>query len=448
MPGQNQTSFFGKTQAADMRQSHKENKGKAPAVGNVGLPAGIDNGSARLVMAKFDYYKDGNDKGKPYFMASGIVFEPKTFRGQTIAGGRTQIGPEPMFATPNRSRKTFREHYDWVINQIKLLADPGQAPDGWCSVYDAMPSETDAQCAAIESFIIQTLKDLVSVKDANGQTGVCFHFRTWKGKKAVIRPKDGKFFAVELNEDGSETAKVKGPYQTEAAAKTANPFATGEEPRVNHDWSGSFSAESAPEILPDVDETPENSPGGGVGDEIPTEAAGAGEPPSDTGAVASESAGGEGPDIEALRKLAKTADADPELKTKAGNAAAIELNKAAAAAGIDDATLAGVANWAAAVDLIVAGAQGAVEETVAADETAVESEDDVAVEEPAEPVQGGTALYKKKGAKEPTAYEIASVNQSARTVTLKFKDGKNAGKKVGGADGKALHVGWDELQLA
>jgi len=76
--------------------------------GGSDLPKGIEGGIAQLVDCKFDTYKTGDNKGEFFFYAAGIVKAPKEVGGVPIVGLRTQIGPEPLCDTPDRSRKTNR----------------------------------------------------------------------------------------------------------------------------------------------------------------------------------------------------------------------------------------------------------------------------------------------------------------------------------------------------
>lgn len=163
------------------RAAHSAAAQNPVTVGNAGLPAGIENGIAQLVDIHFGEYKDGPNKGKPFFMASAIVVQPTEIDGVPIAGLRTQIGPEPLCDTPQATgkRKTFQDHYDWMINQIGLVlgVQPGQTVE---IGFDDVES-TCANLVAEAPYI---------------------RFRTWKGQK-----------------------------------QTTGPFAN-REPRVQHEWNG------------------------------------------------------------------------------------------------------------------------------------------------------------------------------------------------------------------
>lgn len=118
------------------------------------LPAGIENGVARLALLKFDVFGRGDNKGQPYFMAQGIVVHPKSCEGAPIEGLRTSIGPEPLCETPQRSRESFDEHFAWVLNELRKLGLDTESLD---------------------------FGDLPEACEALLESGVHFRFRTWKG---------------------------------------------------------------------------------------------------------------------------------------------------------------------------------------------------------------------------------------------------------------------------
>ncbi len=156
-------------------EAHKADETKFGAGGD--LPAGIEGGVAQLVSCKFGQYKDGDNKGEYFFMAAGIVKEPKVVEGMRIEGLRTQIGPEPMCDTPKATgkRKTFDDHYAWVLNELRKLGINTSEVSG---------------------------ENIEEVAKALEESKPHFRFRTWKGRK-------------------NET----GPYKDR-------------EPRVQHEWRG------------------------------------------------------------------------------------------------------------------------------------------------------------------------------------------------------------------
>lgn len=177
MPIQTGKSAIFAKLGAKAKQAHEKHKKEPVTYGNPSLPDGIENGIAELRQCKFGIYKDGKTKGQAFFMAAGIVKSPAEHNGVPIAGLRTQIGPEPLCDTPEASgkRKTFDDHYGWMLNELKKLG---------VNAEEVGPDDLEATAAALE------------------KAGIHFRFRTWKGKK-----------------------QTTGPY-------------AGQEPRVNHEWNG------------------------------------------------------------------------------------------------------------------------------------------------------------------------------------------------------------------
>ena len=146
-------------------KKHRADETKMPGGGD--LPPGIENGIAQLTECKFGTYEKGDMKGEPFFRAAGIVVAPEEISlGKSgmmkVQGLRTSIGPEPICDTPNRSRKTIDEHFDWVLNELrKLGAETEEVESG---------EEVEA--------LAQELKE----------SGVYFRFRTWQGEATKQYP--------------------------------------------------------------------------------------------------------------------------------------------------------------------------------------------------------------------------------------------------------------------
>ena len=156
------SSLFGK-HANRLKGAHAAHKGDTDTLQNSGdLPAGVQ-GIAELVELKIGQYKDGAGlKGEPFFYAAGIVQEPKEFTDENgtswkIAGLRTSI-MEPLCDTPTRSRKTFEDHYAYVLGVLRTYGLDTNAVEG----------NEEALTAAM---------------DALSRAGIYFQFRTWRGKK-------------------------------------------------------------------------------------------------------------------------------------------------------------------------------------------------------------------------------------------------------------------------
>lgn len=139
---------------------HKSDETEFDAGGR--LPAGIENGIAQLSTCKFGVYEKGDNKGEYFFMAAGIVTEPKVQDGIPIEGLRTQIGPEPICDTPKASKKKMMaDHWAWVLNELRKL---GLETEG-------------LTIEEIESAVAELEKD-----------APFFRFRTWKGQASKQYP--------------------------------------------------------------------------------------------------------------------------------------------------------------------------------------------------------------------------------------------------------------------
>jgi len=80
--------------------------------GSFDLPAGIQNGIAKLTECKFDTYKQGDNTGEYYFVATGICVEPKEH-----SGGRATVRI-PVCKT---SWASLDEQIERVLNEIRKL---------------------------------------------------------------------------------------------------------------------------------------------------------------------------------------------------------------------------------------------------------------------------------------------------------------------------------------
>lgn len=133
MPARGGTSVLAKL-GDQLRRAVKAHKNDATKISPSGdLPPGL-TGVAQLNVCRFDVHKDGDNAGKPYWIASGIIHEPHTFKdkqGNThkVSGRRTSIQC-PLYETPKRSRKNVQEHVAWMLNEFrKLGVDTSKIPD-------------------------------------------------------------------------------------------------------------------------------------------------------------------------------------------------------------------------------------------------------------------------------------------------------------------------------
>jgi len=147
------SSILGKLSSAKKAyHAHRSDSTEFDTSGN--LPAGIDDGVAKLVDCKFSTYEKGDNKGEPFFYAAGIVVAPKTHEGIPIQGKRTSI-TEPFCSTPGKSRETVDAHFGWILNELRKLGVP------------------------VEEIEFEDLEDVIAtLKEDN----IHFRFRTWAGE--------------------------------------------------------------------------------------------------------------------------------------------------------------------------------------------------------------------------------------------------------------------------
>lgn len=346
MPVQSKKSGLAARLGNDARKAFVEKRAEDPKYDTTaGLPAGIEGGIAQLVDCKFTQIAAGKQNaGKDMFYAAGVVVSPSEFAGINLVGLRTQIS-EPLYDTPTRSRKTIEDHLDWVMNEMKKLG--------------LDMSEMD-------------LDDLESAAETLKDQQPHFRFRTWAGDKVEIAQRGGKWFAG-----------TKGPYPTEQACKTANPYA-GREPLVNHVWNGT------------CDYIGDDAAAGAVDDNTPDEEVEGKptvrKPTKPTTPSMEETSTGED-----LSELAAAADGGDEE-------AAARLVQIARGAGLDDDAISNAESW---VD-VVAQIEGT--EPVESEESA---------EEEWKPEKGEVYGYKAPGMRKPVDCEVAAVFEGKETVNLK-----------------------------
>lgn len=200
------------------------NKGKPPEIGNAKLPGGIEGGIARVTEVKIGEYKEGDFKGEKFFYMSAVVVEPKQFKGQTVAGMTTKIGPEALCDTllKEGKRKTLNDHFAYMRNHLLIL---GLNIDGYTG--------TDEERYAKLLAGMEALK-----KSGPNGGGPYTRFRTSKlPAQNIAQRSDGKWV---LEQDGKIVEGKSWP--TKEAAITANKFAgtpeVPKEPKVYEEWNG------------------------------------------------------------------------------------------------------------------------------------------------------------------------------------------------------------------
>lgn len=146
------------SRGAKAHKAHKADETTTDAGGS--LPAGIEDGIAKLKSCYIGYYDKGDNKGEPYFRAAAAVVEPKKHEGRNVEGLETSI-MEPLHDTPGRKRETFDDHYAWVLNQMRLLGVDTSSID---------------------------FEEIESAMEALQEEAPLFGFRTWKGEATKQYP--------------------------------------------------------------------------------------------------------------------------------------------------------------------------------------------------------------------------------------------------------------------
>lgn len=211
----------------DLIKAHESVKNDPADYGNIELPSGIRNGTAKLVDCRITEIEAGKpDGGKCLFMARGSVVDPVEFNGTVIKGLFTTI-MEPLFETPKRARKTIKEHMAWMYNELRILG---------------------INTASLK------VENLVAIMDELVKKGVYFRFRTWGGDVQTEGPYKGKPGFINHEWQGKVDWKPKvvvGGSFTEASSNgTSHP---APEPKVPDTLPPDTSKSSA-EIPPSQEE--------------------------------------------------------------------------------------------------------------------------------------------------------------------------------------------------
>jgi hypothetical protein len=133
-------------------KAHSGDEVRMPAGGFIDLPAGV-NGVAQLASFKLGKYKQGDNKGKPFWMATGVVVSPKTVTvdGEKIKieGARTKIGPNPLCETTNSSTgevSSLDDKIDRMLNELRKfgvdtseMGEPDDIEQGWLALVEEAP---------------------------------------------------------------------------------------------------------------------------------------------------------------------------------------------------------------------------------------------------------------------------------------------------------------------
>lgn len=462
MPVQMQKSLLMAKLAAKGKMSHDKHKNDELKLGFQELPGDIKDGIAQLTKITFgEYGKDAEGKAKEgaqispelkgqlYFMAQGTVVEPVRY-----AGLMTRVGPEPLCDTPSRgganSRKSFDDHYAWMLNQLHgLLKNPvtGEA--------QRIVSMEDVENTA--ALLAEKVKPY-------------FRFSTSQGSaQKVQQDTDGKFYLYYVNRDGTlAKAKGKGPWTNEEAAKKANP-GVGREPGVFHNWHGACIYESTHNPAAGFTETPAAT--AASNGHVATTASAASTPkPATNPAVARgkapppKPAPAPAPEPEPEQPVEEFSEFSEmeQLGAKADDGdgdAMQEIERRAEAAGVLE-TVQGAKSWAESAKIVQDAEAGATSEdggdkAEGGDNGEVEDETGAAATDEAPFLPAKEEVYRYSKLRDPknpkktktVDVEVLSVNETTKTVTLKNLE---TGKPIPDPTNlkKPLAISFEDLESA
>ena len=317
-------------------------------------PAGIENGVARLVEAKIDVHKEGDNKGHPFFFLRGVIVLPRDHEGIPCEGiGVSLI--EKLYDTPDAtSRKTAEDHVGFMYNELRKLGVDTNAID---------PANIDATLNALKA------------------QSPHFKFRTWKGQPTpqYPNPRVNTTFmgAVEFNQGEAEDGVDDGT----VPPAPASPRATAPAPKAN----GKPSA-----------------PGAAAGTTQTTRTATA--PAS--GRATAPKTGKVAPDVETTYSDAEDLDA---LLARAGDqdaAATARLSELAQAAGYTEAEVDAATSWDDVVAMINSPKDAGEGGDADADGAGVPAVDDVFYYYPTDPKT-------KQPGKKKVEVKVTKVNADA-----------------------------------
>lgn len=430
-----------------------------PKAGNPELPAGIKRGVGELRECKLGQYQEGENKGQDFWLANAVVLLPVEY-----AGMRTQI-MEPLCDTPKRggekSRKTRGEHWEWVLDQMRILGRDGQGgpTHSWSDDYlrqllVSVPGESEQVADARVTAGLQRLMELLKHPEPKDLTKrIRFYFRTWSGAKQVAsQDATGRWRVFDVDDKGKPTTLTKlhadKSWATKEMLMKAMPY-IGRDPLVNHEWNGAVPSDFVLPVSPTqkgrgtVDRSAETTV-------VPQPSANGtgGSPPAVAMAVPPADESDEPTPQEALPAGATDADnliadlveacgdnLEPDEGTSEYDAAS-QLVDMAKAVGVTDDQLKAAVSWQQVADMLGLAQAGNIGPTTSAEAVPAALPEFV-------PERGKMYLYQlldkegkpavnpiSKKVRKPVEVEAVSVSKAKHTVDIASKDGKVAVKGV------------------
>jgi len=210
------SSIYEKLKKQGVMQAHKTYKAapvEMPKQGGGEIPAGIENGVAKLVALEMkEYGKETRNPGKPFVFLSGVCMEPDNVKGQRCKGLRVNKRFD-LFQKENKEGEvyqTFEEGWKKFLNELKKLG--------------VDTSETDPE-EIVEGDI---LSDLV-------EEGIHFKFSTWQ-------PKDSDYVNITLRgliedyeEGGEDEEESEDDSQDETDAEESDEESSEEDESESED---------------------------------------------------------------------------------------------------------------------------------------------------------------------------------------------------------------------
>lgn len=174
MAGQTQTNQTAvKLGAGFLQANAAAAKSTTKIEDNGRLPAGIENGVARLVSMKIMPIGAGKQNaGKPMFNAQAVVLKPEYVDGVKVSGRRTSM-MEMLFDTPGKKRATVKDHVEHVYAYLRTLG---------VDTNMLLSAKTEDELKKKLEAVFQLL--------VNKKTTISF--RTWKGQVQTTGPYAGK----------------------------------------------------------------------------------------------------------------------------------------------------------------------------------------------------------------------------------------------------------------